>query len=209
MDKPAAYRRKSAEQRQRELIEAGIACLGDGGMSGFTIDRICRAARVSRGLVNHHFRTKEDLLLRIYAEMTAHLVEAPPLQGPEAQLRHVIESNFDAASFRRSNLRAWLSIWGEIATNPALHELHEQRYQAYKFRIADAIGRLAVGEGNALDASSIARQLIAMIDGLWLEYCLHAEDFTLDDARRDCYRLLRSQGIDLAPTTPEARDEQG
>ena len=35
-----------------------------------------------------------------------------------------------------------------------------------------------------------------MIDGLWLEYCLHSEEFTLTMARDDCYRLLRSQGVD-------------
>ena len=87
MEKTIAYRRKTALQRQRELIDAGIACLGDGGMNGFTIDRICRAARVSRGLVNHHFKTKEDLLLRIYAEMTAHLLEVPELEGADSPAR--------------------------------------------------------------------------------------------------------------------------
>ena len=73
--KTAAYRRKTVDQRRRELIDAGIACLGEGGMSAFTIDRICRKAGVSRGLINHHFRTKEDLLVQIYDSMTAHLVE--------------------------------------------------------------------------------------------------------------------------------------
>ena len=33
-----AYRRKSAEQRKQDLINAGIACLGKGGISAFTID---------------------------------------------------------------------------------------------------------------------------------------------------------------------------
>ena len=33
---------------------------------------------------------------------------------------------------------------------------------------------------------SIARQMIALMDGLWLEYCLNAEGFTLADARTDC-----------------------
>ncbi len=206
MEKNIAYRRKTAEARKRELIDAGIQCLGQGGISAFTIDNICRAAQVSRGLVNHHFRTKEDLLLQIYAAMTAHLVDAFPSDVADDVLRHVIDSNFDAATFRRSNLRAWLTVWGEIATNPDLRALHEQRYQGYKSRIASALDSISRRDAAGIDADSLARQLIAMIDGLWLEYCLHAEDFTLEDAREDCYRLLRGRGIELGDPISKGDD---
>lgn len=205
MDRNIAYRRKTAEARKRELIEAGIQCLGNGGISAFTIDNICREARVSRGLINHHFRTKEDLLLQIYAAMTAHLVESFPSDVAEHVLRHVIDSNFDASTFRRSNLRAWLTVWGEIATNSELRALHEQRYQKYKFRIANALEVIARRDDRGFEPESLARQLIAMIDGLWLEYCLHSEDFSLEDARSDCYRLLQSQGVTLP--VPGAGDD--
>ena len=200
LERNIAYRRKSAVERKRELIDAGIACLGSGGISAFTIDNICREARVSRGLINHHFKTKEDLLLQIYANMTSHLVAPFPSDVADDVLRHVVDSNFDATTFRRSNLRAWLTVWGEIATNTELRALHEQRYQAYKSRISNALEIIKVRGGGAFDPSDLSRQLIAMIDGLWLEYCLHSEDFTLDDARNDCYRLLRSQGVELTAT---------
>ena len=81
--KKIAYRRKSAPQRRRELIQAGITCLGKGGMSAFTIDQICKQAGVSRGLINHHFKTKEDLLVCIYANMTDHLVQDYKFDEPE------------------------------------------------------------------------------------------------------------------------------
>ncbi len=205
MHRNIAYRRKTAVERKRELIDAGIECLGHGGISAFTIDNICRTAQVSRGLINHHFKTKEDLLLQIYAAMTAHLVEAFPSDIADDVLRHVIDSNFDASTFRRSNLRAWLTVWGEIATNAELRVLHEQRYQGYKSRIAAALESVSRREALGIDAESLARQLIAMIDGLWLEYCLHSEDFSLEDARNDCYHLLHSRGVRLV--IPGAEDE--
>ena len=71
------------------------------------------------------------------------------------------------------------------------------RYQTYKSRISEVLADIAARESLRLDADSTARQLIAMIDGLWLEYCLHYEEFTLTEARADCYRLLRGQGISL------------
>lgn len=196
-EKSVAYRRKSVQQRRQELIDAGIACLGEGGMSAFTIDRICRKAGVSRGLINHHFKTKEDLLVKIYESMTAHLVDAAEDGEPLGVLHQVIDSNFDEAAFDAGNLRAWLTVWGEVATNSGLQALHRERYSIYKSRIEAALGALAAEQGIALDSDSIARQLIALIDGLWLEYCLHPGEFTLAMARNDCHHLLRGQGIPI------------
>jgi TetR/AcrR family transcriptional regulator, transcriptional repressor of bet genes len=195
--KTTAYRRKSAQQRRQELIQAGITCLGKGGMSAFTIDQICKQAGVSRGLINHHFKTKEDLLICIYADMTDHLVQDFNSDEPRQQLVEIIETSFDEQSFKPSNLRAWLSIWGEVATNEVLNSLHQKRYRKYKARIAQALKSIAEVEKTVLDADSVARQLIALIDGLWLEYCLHSTGFSLAAARADCYRFLQSHGATI------------
>jgi len=196
-DKSIAYRRKSVAERQRELIDAGIACLGEGGMSGFTIDRIRRRAGVSRGLINHYFRSKDDLLLAIYAQMTEHLLADRQPRRPPDYLREIIDINFDERTFNASNLRAWLAVWGEIAGNRALFDLHRRRYEGYQSRIAAALGELGAAQGLDFEPRQLARQLIALIDGLWLEYCLHPDEFTLAAARQDCYDLLRAKGISL------------
>ena len=193
-----AYRRKTAEQRQQELIAAGIACLGKGGISAFTIDRICSEANVSRGLINHHFKSKEDLLVRIYAEMTAHLVDDAVQSDARAQLLSIVETSFDAGSFNTSNLRAWLAIWSEVGNNEALNALHRSRYHSYTTRIAAALDDIAASRGFRIDSPSLARQVVALIDGLWLEYCLHSEGFSLADAKQDCLDLLLAYGIDLS-----------
>jgi AcrR family transcriptional regulator len=195
--KATAYRRKSAPQRRQELIKAGITCLGKGGISAFTIDQICKQAGVSRGLINHHFKTKEDLLICIYADMTDHLAQDFNSDEPRQQLAEIIDTSFDEQSFNRSNLRAWLSIWGEVATNEVLNSLHQSRYRKYKARIAKALAGIAKTDRTGLDADSVARQLIALIDGLWLEYCLHSAGYSLAAAKADCYRFLQSHGINI------------
>jgi len=199
-----AYRRKNADERKRDLVAAGIACLGKGGISAFTIDRICREAGVSRGLVNHHFRSKEDLLVRIYADMTAHLVNQPPEVDAATQLLAIIDGSFDAGSFNRSNLRAWLAIWAEVSNHQALNALHRSRYRRYTARISAAIDELAADSELDLDSVSLARQVVALIDGLWLEYCLHSEGFSLAEAKRDCIDLLAVNGIVLTSSVGTA-----
>ena len=203
--KDIAYHRKSAQQRRAELIDAGIACLGQGGMTAFTIDRICEQAGVSRGLINHHFKTKEELMVSIYSQMTDYLLHDRSRQSPAAQIVGFIDSSFDAASFDKSNLRAWLAIWGQVATRPELKSLHEDRYRHYRRQLAQALSTIAQNRQLEIDPDSVARQLIALIDGLWLEYCLHSDGFSLADAREDCYRLLEGVGIALDKTHASQR----
>ena len=195
--KKGAFSRKTASDRRQELIAAGIACLGKGGMSAFTIDQICRQAGVSRGLINHHFDSKDDLLNCIYADMTDHLLEDYDCSDARQLLASIIETSFDDKSFNRSNLRAWLSIWGQVASNVTLNDLHRQRYGAYKARIKTALLDISSTNAGLFDVDSVARQFIALIDGLWLEYCLHSTDYSLAAARADCYRFLQSHGVTI------------
>jgi hypothetical protein len=129
--------------------------------------------------------------------MTAHLLGGDNGADPVEDLGEIIETSFDDANFNRSNLRAWLSIWGQVAVDPALNDLHQRRYEHYKARIERGIAALAQGRDPPLDCEAVARQLIALIDGLWLEYCLHSEGFSLGVARQDCYRFLGAYGIRL------------
>ena len=202
--KKSAYSRKSAADRRQELITAGIACLGKGGMSAFTIDQICKQAGVSRGLINHHFKSKGDLLNCIYADMTDHLLQDYSCGDGRHTLASIIETSFDEKSFNRMNLRAWLSIWGQVASNATLNDLHRQRYGAYKAKIKNALADIASANAGLFDVDSVARQFIALIDGLWLEYCLHSSGFSLQAAKADCCHFLQAHGVIIeSPVNPE------
>lgn len=198
---PRFVREKPAVRR-RLLIEAAIRCLGEGGMSAFTIDRICREAKVSRGLINHYFKSKDDLLAAAYEAMTDYLAEAPRNRlggdpaSPADQLVALIEASFDPNIFERSKLKAWLSLWGEVTTNPALQALHRKRYHAYRGGLVSALSAIAKQRGRKLDAKRLALKLIALIDGLWLEWCFAPDLLSSEEAKAACYDLVE---VELGP----------
>jgi len=191
IERVVKYRRKDSQSRRQDLITAGIRCLNEGGMTNFTIDKICKQARVSRGLINHHFKSKDELLICIYDHMTAYLVEIHEDLNAERQLVLLIQNSFDSSTFEKSNLRAWLAIWGEVATHAELKQLHESRYQVYHQKLIRLISEIADNRLLDIDAIRVSRQLIALIDGLWLEYCLHSEGYSLETAAADCYQFLQ------------------
>ena len=199
------YSRKQVAERRRQLIEAAMACLGEGGMAAFTIDRICRAAGVSRGLINHHFDRKDGLLVAVYETMTAPLTEtltqtlADRDVSPEERLRAVIEASFAPEAFGAAQMRAWLALWGEVSTNAGLQSAHRRLYALFRDGLSQAVAEVARTRGRAVDADALAITLIALIDGLWLECCLDPSLLSPEAAKASCYALLEARIGAVAP----------
>ena len=190
------FTRKDPLVRKRQLIEAAIACLAEGGMSGFTVARICKKAGISRGLISHHFKGKDELLVQAYETMTAHLDAASTSRPADAEkaptqaLLEIIEANFSGASFDKTEMKAWLALWGETSGNPRLLAVHRRRYASYHRRLKTLITAIAQERGRQVDAGKLATMLIALIDGLWLEWCLDATRVTRKAAKAACTALL-------------------
>jgi len=206
--KPAAprrapkYRRQTPGARREMLVEAALRCLARDGIQGFTIDRICAEAGVSRGLINHHFDGKDGLLIAVYrgslyAGISDRIRVASEAGGSEAgpadALMAIVEATFDPAFFARDRLRVWLALWDEISVNPALRAAHRDLYGAYRGQIAQAVQQVADLRGLTLDAVTLARSFLALVDGLWLEWCLDDTAIDAVQARAAALAMLEAQ----------------
>ncbi len=164
------------------LVEAGLACLARGGITAFTIDNICTEAKASRGLIAHHFGSKDGLLAAVYAAAYAPFLAAvSPPEGPEPDLGQLVEAAFSDALFARENLNVWLALWGEIAVNQGLKAAHRKLFDTYRASVAKAITVHAAAAGRSVDAEGLSLSFIALIDGYWLEQ--HIDPERLSQAR--------------------------
>lgn len=178
-------------ERRALLVEASIACLAKGGIQGFTVDNICAEAGTSRGLITHHFGSKNALLAAAYAAIYGKLLENLDRaeQAPES-IDGLVGMMFADSFLSRDYLNVWLALWGEIAVNPALQLEHRKNYALYRERIARAISAYARGKGVTIDSYDVATILISLVDGLWLEQCIDQSLLSLDRAKDLCRRTL-------------------
>lgn len=199
MKKPKrAFTREDAEVRRGHLIAAATRCLARGGIAAFTIDRISTEAQVSRGLINHHFDGIEDLLTSVYEAMTTKLHAGGrsalfTTGEAEQRLTAIVDIMFSPPMFAKASLRAWLALWGEVATNAKLKAAHRKSYDSYREAMASAIGAIAQARGVKLDAPGLAIATIALIDGLWIEWCLDSSVVSRDAARAVVYDFLEAR----------------
>ncbi|WP_413990585.1 TetR family transcriptional regulator C-terminal domain-containing protein [Labrys okinawensis] len=197
------FSRETADVRRRQLIEAATRALAKGGIAAFTIDTICKEAKVSRGLINHHFGSLDDLLVEVYQSslyesVRSQIEEARRLRQeqsdwpPDATLLAWVRSSFQPRYFARENLLVWLALWGEIAVNDKLRGVHRRLYEAYRSELAFDIAAVAARRGKQVNASALARNFIALVDGLWLEWCLDDQVMTPAEAEEASIALLES-----------------
>jgi TetR/AcrR family transcriptional regulator, transcriptional repressor of bet genes len=183
------FRRYSAEARAAMLVEAGLACLARGGIQGFTVDAICREAKASRGLIAHHFGSKDGLLAEVYGAAYRNFLSIL-LPADTTDLAGLIDAAFSAELYRRDPLNIWLALWGEVAVNPTLRAAHRAQYAVYLARIEAAIADHAARRGITVDAAALALPVVALIDGLWLEAQIDPERLSPARAQAAAIALL-------------------
>ncbi len=193
-----AERRLAARQeRRQQLIDATIESIAKRGFSGTTLETVTRGARLSHGVVNFHFRTKEDLyvetlgyLAREHYELWRNaMLNAGP--DPANQLQAILEADFDRRVCSGKKLAVWFAFWGQAKYRPAYLEIHH-RFDDERYVEICRLCRELVASGRYADADAegIARSLEALVDGLWLNLLMYPRHIRRQTARTDCLAYL-------------------
>lgn len=114
--------RRSRITRQR-LLETTVRCLATKGYEACTVGAVAAEAQISRGAVQHHYPTREDLIvagLQYMFEERVAMVDALPDPGGEGaeRVHAVVVQLVDLVGGEM--FRAALQVWTAAAADPAL-----------------------------------------------------------------------------------------
>lgn len=189
--------REEPEIRRKSLIQATMRSIAKYGYSGTTVDSICAEAQVSRGMINHHFNSKEELLRQSYKELcdewafqTQQMVMST-YSDPEERLRALIRVSFGPTLFKADYLGIWVGYWSVVGKSPALRRLHRETYNYDRELYQTLFEAAGKQRGREINARRAAISLIGLIDGLWLEWGLDPKGFTRDEAEEACLDFLK------------------
>lgn len=195
MAEPGKFERKLPEDRRRTLIDATLACLAREGHAGLSIRKISKEAGISIGLINHHYGGKDDLVGHAYETLSLSLLDnirsriAGAGDDPRARLGAYFRASLSAPMLERSTLRTWVVFWGMIEHSKAMTDVHDRTYAEYRRLLETLLKDLFAARGwPEPDVRLAAIGLLAMLDGLWLEWCLNPETFTPEEAIGLCER---------------------
>jgi AcrR family transcriptional regulator len=208
-DTRRAWQRAPEGARRADLIRATIDCVADGGVAAATVREVAARAGVSNGLIRHHFATKEALVQAAYRALVGAMTDAAEVAAvgapPQARLARFIAANCRPPVLDARSLSAWAGFIGHVRTDPEMAAIHSAGY----LRFCDLLEGHVAGHfaltGRAADPAATARQarqIAALIDGLWLEGCL-APDLFEGDALARLALDAAGRILDIDLTEPE------
>jgi len=193
------FERQLPEERRRALIEAAIECLKRQGHEGLSIRRISSQAKVSVGLINHHFPGKDGLIAAAYRHFNSELVGglqsavAGAADSPRARIRAFLEASFSPPNLDQDVLAVWVVFWGLYRHSREIQRVHQETYHGYVELLRGLLGELAPGPGRPrFNLRLAAIGLAALLDGLWLEWCLDPGNFQPKEAVALCESWVNS-----------------
>lgn len=187
---------RTAESRQR-LIDATIRLLPKRGYARTSLVEIGREAGVSRGLVTHHFGSKEACMMAV-AEHIGKSVEErinqADLHGLDA-LDRTIDVYFDASRSEDSIALALFIILMESVTSaPALRPAVAKYNARIREFLSDLLTSATEPDGSLLDrhdADALAVLVEALLRGVALQWLADPQGIELDQIAAQAKSMVR------------------
>lgn len=184
-----AAKRQIKEIRKEELIVATLRSIRKHGYVNSTINTIAEESGLSRGLINHYFESKEELLIfatryywRNVDDFFRHVVSSTE-GGHFEKLLHAVyvtflrETGFD---------KMMVHYYGAAYLMPAVLDMHRDMWARYRKSIERRIAAVCREKNFILDTRLAAITLTQLVDGLWLGYAMEKSY-----SHEDCRRILR------------------
>jgi AcrR family transcriptional regulator len=181
--------------RRQEIVDAAVEVFATAGYNKGSLRDVADRVGMSQAGLLHHFPSKEHLLQAVltWRDDDARALMGEPSPAGVDLLRGLVElAAYNAGRPALVELHVILSGEGASAEHP-LHDYFVERYEQVFSMIQSAFEE-AAERGQLrpeVDCASAARTVIALMDGLQLQWLLHRDQVDMPgDLRRYLQVLL-------------------
>ncbi|MCG9623806.1 TetR/AcrR family transcriptional regulator [Vibrio mediterranei] len=171
--------------KKDKIIEVAMQLFAEHGFEKTPISTICEHAEISKGLVFHHFKNKNELLRAVFTHMTDIIngvdQQDEYLASSEGRLEAMIDSIFEGMMIEqhRKMYQLNFSVMVHPTTRKIVLDLIEERYQGLQASTEEVFRSL-----SHPNPSVVTRMFIAEIDGIAMNYLLNV-DFPIEEIKQE------------------------
>lgn len=193
----ATGRELTKAYHREKILNATISVVAQYGIVGTTISRVVKKAGLSRGMVNLHFKSKDNLLLEVikfllceYAATWHKAIETAG-DSPADKIKSMIFADFNPNIFNSETVAVWFAYREQARAQPKYLPYVSTR-EDDSLRSFTVLFEQLIEESGCYhnDAACIARGLVAMEEGMWLDYFLYPNHFDTHKALRSIFDFL-------------------
>ena len=190
MNQPQAPVRRKQElksERARDIIcKATVTCLAELGYGETSINRVVAEARVSKGALQHHFPSKEELM----ASTASYLLQKPLRFAKRASGGSTLREDFLTIWNSLTNTKAYLALLEILVAARTDRVLHKRIAANLKTSINDIDDHFVNLYGNLETADERELRLLMCANRCLMRGLLIEEQYGL--AREDQLAVLES-----------------
>jgi TetR/AcrR family fatty acid metabolism transcriptional regulator len=188
-----AKSRERSDKRAR-ILDAAVKVFAERGFFTATVAEIARAAKVADGTIYLYFKSKEDLLVRLFEDKMSRLLEEARgalarEEDAAARLRRFIQLHF-ALVEKNPDLAAVLIV--ELRQSELVKGLPKAKLAAYLDLIAEVVGEGQQAGQFVREASpaTVKRAVFGALDELALAWLLSGRKTPLKKAANEVATLF-------------------
>jgi len=175
------------EKRVNQIIEAVIDCIAKDGYENLTMQHISQNSGLSKGAINHYFKSKEDILItvlkaidnKLFAAVDKRVRNSPDIEG---KLRFRLSTTFDEIKNDPGLIYAILSLG---ISNPAYGGSIRHFFKKIR-RFSSGGVKLGLEKGayKGVLPESIGVIILGVIVGVGVQWVLDEGSFDYDKAAK-------------------------
>ena len=199
---------KLRAERKAQILRAANTVFSRKGFHAANVSDVAAEAGVSQGTVYHYFDSKEDLFMAVFeAWETGNLYRevraAIDASGsPSEQLRYLARAVGEYMAQSGDIIPASVEFWSHIHRDAAIKEGFRRIFAEIRLTVAHLIqDGIDQGEFVSIDSESAASLLIAVYDGLILQWLADPQSVNWQTASGTLADLV-IQGLLKTPEKP-------
>ncbi len=168
--------------KRDQLIEIAAKLFSERGFENTPLSLICETANVSKGLISHHFKSKDGLLREIFLKTTRSIVEMNTMDASNMdavkRLEVLLEAFFSQLKTDKFFFQFNLNMMVQPNTREILKDLIKER-SAFILEATRAI----FDEIDAANSTIKSYAFIAELDGIAIHYLGVFDAYPLEEMK--------------------------
>lgn len=178
------------KDKREVFIHAAINCIADHGYAETTVRKISKYAGVTPGLLIHYFEGKEDLIAEAYLYLSSFLLDSYAErtkvinEDPVQFLKVFFAARIESETLNPKLLKIWLTFWSMTLNRSNMKHIHQEIYESSLGEMTDMLEKAYEAQGLEVEQKKLRRAaigIIAIFDGLWLEWSLDPTKFSSEE----------------------------
>jgi AcrR family transcriptional regulator len=185
-----------AVERKSQIINATIECISRYGYNNFSMQDVARIADVSKGIIHYYFLNKEDLMMavldRVAGDIEGLLNDINDrTKDPAERLKLLIRICAGVVREKREYYCINMDFWTQINQKEKVRQAVAKHYGKFRSATASVVQQgIDVGVFKSIDPAHAASMVIALVDGLSLQWLFDESVFVYDDIVKSCEDLV-------------------